>query len=200
MTKRVPSPGLAAGFTLVEMLVALFVFSLIAVASAALLRSSTDSEEASREALEEVSALRRMNIILERDAGQATDRIHRDRTGLRHNAFAGGSRDTLFSLVRRGWTNYDDARRSSLQKVEYRWDGDRLERIAYPFVDGAAPAGPTLVMEGVEAVSVRYLHEGEWRDRWDPSLPTLMPAAIEITLAQARLGTIRQVFLVGSGA
>ena len=198
MRPRASSPG----FTLVEMLVALFVFSLIAVASAALLRSSTDAEEASREALEEVSALRRMNIILERDLGQAVDRIHRDRTGVEQNAFAGGdgSGVALFSLVRRGWSNYDDAPRSSLQKVEYRLAGDRLERIAYPYVDGAEPAAPSLVMDNIREARVRYLHEGEWRDRWDPSLPTLMPTAIEITIDPGDLGTVRQLFLVGGSA
>ncbi|MCA1749990.1 MAG: type II secretion system minor pseudopilin GspJ [Parasphingopyxis sp.] len=195
-------PHSSAGFTLVEMLVALFIFALIAVASAALLRSSTDSEEASREALESLSALRRMNIIVDRDVGQAIGRVHRDRAGIRQSAFEGGAGggDALFSLVRRGWVNHDDTARSSLQKVEYRLENGRLERSSFPYVDGAAASAPTLVIDGVRTASVRYLHDAEWRDRWDPSLPSLMPAAIEITIDQADLGTVRQLFLVGNGA
>lgn len=190
------------GFTLVEMLVALFVFALIAAASAALLRSSVDSEEASREALDAVSAIRRMNIILDRDIGQAVARPHRDRTGAIQTAFFGndGSRPLVFTLVRRGWTNYDDEPRSSLQKVEYRFVDGRIERRAFPRVDGADPAPPTTVIDDIGALAIRYLHEGEWRDRWDPSGPDLMPAAVEITFEHSPSGVIRQVFLVGGGA
>lgn len=189
------------GFTLTELMVALFIFGILSAAGVALLRFSVDSQEASREALADMGAIRRMNAQLTSDLSQIAPRPARNEAGVRQNAFFGGdgeSGDLLFSFVRRGWTNYDGEARSSLQKVDYLLVDGGLERRAYAYVDGAEPLPSARLVESVESVQMRYRTEGEWRDRWDPTLATALPDAVEVTVVIEGLGPVRQLFQTGT--
>jgi general secretion pathway protein J len=75
----------------------------------------------------------------------------------------------------------------------------RLERTAYRHVDGGAPMEPVAVVTGVRNVRLRYRDpRGEWRERWDPTQPTLMPVAVEMVIDTEESESIRQLFLVGT--
>ncbi|MBC2778074.1 type II secretion system minor pseudopilin GspJ [Parasphingopyxis marina] len=189
------------GFTLTELMVSLFIFSLISAAGVALLRFSVDSQAASADALADMGAIRRMNAQLTSDLSQIAPRPARDEAGARQNAFFGGGGadgDLLISFVRRGWTNYDGEARSSLQKVDYRLVDGTLERIAYPYVDGAEALPPARLVQGIESVALRYRSEGDWRERWDPTLATELPDAVELTVVIQGLGPVRQLFQTGT--
>lgn len=190
------------GFTLVELLVALFIFGMLSAAGVTLLSFSVRSQGMAEERLGRTAELRRAGALLASDFGQAAPRLVRDRAGARRAAFRGGvDEDAAVALVRRGWENVDGAPRPSLQKVEYRLANGRLERRAYPFLDGAEPMAFVIVAEGVEAMTIRYRDaKGEWRNRWDPADPAALPGAVEVTLATSHSGTVRQLFLAGAGA
>jgi general secretion pathway protein J len=200
-------PGLrrgdARGFTLVELLVSLFIFGLISAAGVALLSFSVRAQEVADERLDELAELRRASALLAGDLGQAAPRLARDEAGHSWPAFAGGSgagEGLALALVRRGWENVDGLARPSLQKVEYRLAGGRLERRAYPLVDGAAPLPAVAMLDGVRRLRLRYRDErGEWRDRWDPSDPAALPLAVELELDAEGSGLTRQLFLTGRG-
>jgi len=192
-----------AGFTLVELMVALFIFGILSAAGVALLSFSVDSQTASREALADMSSIRRVNASLTNDLGQIAPRPARDEAGARQNAFFGGGGadgDLLISFVRRGWSNHDGEPRSSLQKVDYRLVDGVLERRAYPHVDGAEPLPAARLVSGVESIALRYRSDGEWRDRWDPTLATELPDAIELIVEIEGLGPVRQLFQTGAAA
>ncbi|QLC21287.1 type II secretion system minor pseudopilin GspJ [Parasphingopyxis sp. CP4] len=185
------------GFTLVELMVALFIFGIVSAAGVSLLRFSVDSQTASREVLTEMSSIRRMNAALTNDLGQIAPRPARDQAGARQNAFFGGGGadgDLLISFVRRGWSNYDGDARSSLQKVDYRLVDGVLERQAYPYVDGSEALPAAQLVSGVQTIALRYRSEGEWRDRWDPTLATELPDAVELTVVIEGRGPVRQLF------
>ncbi len=74
-------PPKDAGFTLVELLVALFVFSLISLAGVTLLRSSADGQIALKERLGSHSAQMRTVNLLEADLAQAVPRQVRNSSG-----------------------------------------------------------------------------------------------------------------------
>lgn len=191
------------GFTLAELLVALFIFGVISAAGVALLAFSADSQAGSQRALAANDDIRRMNAALGNDLLQAVSRVSRDEAGVMQNAFFGGSgedSDLLLGFVRRGWANHDGAPRSSLQKVDYRLVEGRLERRAYPHVDGAEPRVPAILLSGVENVRLRYRVADEWRDRWDPTDPSAMPSAVEAVVEIEGMGAIRQLLQVGGGA
>lgn len=185
------------GFTLVELMVALFVFGLIAAAGVALLGFSVRAQAAAGERLDQSGALRRMGAIMTADLAQAAPRLGRDRDGNALPAFAGGADSVQF--VRRGWSNSGGAARGTLQRVEYRLEGDRLVRRAWPMVDGAEPSDPTLLIAGARSVAIRYRSDEDWRAIWNPTRPTAMPRAVELTVDLGREGQVRQLFIAGTG-
>lgn len=193
----------ANGFTLVELMVALLIFGMLAAAGVALFSFSVRAQDVADDRLAALAQVRRTGALLTADLAQAAPRLSRDETGTVHRAFEGGTGQgpgVAIALVRRGWDNLDQADRPSIQKVEYRLAGDRLERTGYRFVDGAAPPAPIILVDRVRALRLRYRDDkGEWRDRWDPDQPAPMPVAVEMLLTVGEDAPVRQLFLVGTG-
>ena len=193
-------PALEAGFTLVEMMIALFIFGLITAAGVTLLSLSARTQESSDRLLGELGELRRTSALLTADLGQAAPRLYRDRDGRPQRAFAGGAGDApmLLAFVRRGW---DRGEGSVLQRVGYRLREGRLERLSFAHVDGGGEAVTMIVMDGVTALRLRYRDdEGSWRERWDPTDATRLPEAVELVTSSRTHGTVRQLFQVGGPA
>ncbi len=189
------------GFTLVEMLIALAIFGMITAAGVTLLTLTVRTRDSADRQLESVADLRRTDALLTADLAQAAPRIRRDAEGRPRPAFTGGdgSGALLLAFVRRGWE--DGATfRSTVQRVEYRLRGGRLERWRYDAVDGQGRPVAMPLLEGVRRVQLRYRdRDGAWRDRWDPTDPSRLPAAVELVSDSERQGQVRQLFLVGSG-
>lgn len=196
-------PAAEQGFTLVEMLVSLFLFGLLAAAGVALLGFSVRAQGAAEERLEAAAGLRRVGTLLTADLAQATPRLPRNAAGAVEVAFYGGTGEAgqpALVLTRRGWDNADAAPRASVQRVEYRRIGDRLERRAYPMLDGTAPGPPTTLLRGLRSLTLRYRTRGEWRQRWDPLRPAHLPDAVEAVIDAPDMGRVRMLFLVGTGS
>ena len=188
-----------AGFTLVEMLIALSIFGMLTAAAVALLGVTARTQETSDRLLAELGAMRRVGALLNADLAQAAPRLYRDPNGRPQRAFAGGGGDApmLLAFVRGGWDNGEGG---TLQRVGYRLRDGRLERLGYARVDGDAAAVAVPLLDGVTALRLRYRDErGAWLERWNPSDPTRLPAAVELVTSSDRHGTVRQLFLVGSG-
>lgn len=204
MRVRTPNPPLQMqgrnehGFTLVELMVSLMIFGMLAAAGVALLSFSVRAQEAAENRLGELSQLRRASTLMAADLGQAAARLHRDGTGTPLPAFTGGG--TGLGFVRRGWENVDGAPRSSLQRVEYRLSAGKLERLSWPMVDGAAPRAAVTMLDGVRSLAFRYrMPTGDWRDRWEPEEVDDLPLAVEMVVEAEGSGVTRQLFLTGRG-
>jgi general secretion pathway protein J len=186
------------GFTLVELMVSLMIFGMLSAAAVGLLSFSVRAQEAAEGRLGDLSQLRRASTLMAADLGQTAGRMHRDGDGAALPAFTGGSSGIGF--VRRGWENIDGAGRASLQRVEYRVSGNRLERISWPMVDGAPPRAAAVLLDEVRSVEFRYrMASGDWRDRWDPEKPDDLPLAVEMVAETQGSGVTRQLFLTGRG-
>lgn len=194
--------GVTAGFTLVEVMVALLIFSIIATAGVALLSFSVRAQAATGAKLDDLAALQRTLSILSADLAQAGDRPTRDEAGTLLPAFSGeheGTAQPMLRLVRGGWTNLDAQPRAGTQKVAYTVDGGILRRVAWPRLDGAAPLPAAPLMERVASVTLRYRYRGAWSDRWDGANGVPLPDALEMTLRRTTGVEYRQLFLVGTG-
>lgn len=187
-----------AGFTLVEMLVALFVFALLATAATALLSFGVDARERVTARLDDAAALTRTRALLGADLAQAAPRPWRDAAGLMQPAFT--ATPAGLTLVRRGWANPDGAARASLQRVQWRLVDGRLERQAAAMVDGTPLGPPAVLLTGLERLEVRVIADRGWRTDWRPAVPDGLPQGVELTLTGPAIGTLRQVFIVGPAA
>lgn len=178
------------GFTLVEVVVALFIFALLAAAGVSLLSFAVRAQAASARALQDVSGERRLSALLIADLGEAVPRISRDEAGRVRPAFVANQGNTLVGFVRGG---------ASPQHVEIRLDKGDLVRVAAPFVDGA-PSGKPMVLEtGVESVKLRFRTKGDWQDGWDTERSDRLPRALEMTIARQGQAPVTRMFLVGAG-
>jgi general secretion pathway protein J len=197
-------PGLRrddTGFTLVELLVSLFIFGMLSAAGVALLSFSVRAQEAADARLGDLADFRRSGALLAGDLAQAAPRLARDGAGRARPAFQGNGGEqggVVLAFVRRGWENLDETPRASLQRVEYSLADGRLERRVYPRLDGAVPLPPATMVDGVRRVRLRYRdREGTWRERWDPTKATELPRAVELVMDARGSGATRQLFQIG---
>lgn len=189
-----------AGFTLVEVLVALSIFALLAAAAVGVMAWSADQQSAVRTRMDRLGKLQRAHALLKADLSQAAlRRTRRDDGGAELSAFVaappGDSTQPLLGFARRGWSNPDAAPRASMQYVEYRLVDDRLERSSRPLLDGASPGAPQVLLEGVESVRTHFHAWRQWSDGWGGGV-TELPQAVMLELQLHDLGRVRQVFLL----
>lgn len=170
------------GFTLVEMLVALAVFALLAAAGIGILRASVNTQTAVDIRLTEVASVGRLQALLSSDVGQAVDRSSRQ-GGSDRPAFSGDGGSMQF--VRAGWSNLDGAPRSDLQRVEWRLDRDGLARVGHRSLDGTETDLAATFARGVNKLALRYRTPGgDWQSTFRSSPDAPLPSAVEMILAR----------------
>jgi general secretion pathway protein J len=173
------------GFTLVEMLVALAVFALIAGVALGLLRGAVDSEMALRRHDASAGQLRRMIALWRADLVQAQPQLGFS------SGLAGG--ELVVALVRGGRSNPDGAPRPPLERLEYRYIGQALVRRSYTQLAGAAPDRDVVVLPLAQAPRLRLRDAaGQWHEGAWPAGPP--PVAAELVVQPAGLaGPLRLV-------
>jgi len=206
-----------AGFTLVEVLIALGITAFVSVIAYTSLSAVLSGAERLRENTDRSYEINRAFMILSRDLRQFVDRPVRDEFGEREPGLTGGllARFPL-SFTRTGWHNPNGYPRSNLQRVNYRLEDDALWRDSYTVLDRAASTEPTsvLLLEGVEEVQLRFLagldqlqvssrglniDTSDWTENWvaDTSAPGASlapPTAVEILLQLDDWEEIRRLY------
>ncbi len=188
------------GFTLVEMIVALFIFALVAATGVALLTFSVRAQASAGLKLDAVADQRRMSALLTSDLAQAVPRVARDVDGQPVRAFRGndGANPGLaMGYVRAGRSNLDDAPRAAIERVDIVLDQGRLERRSYAMVDGASEQSVMVLADRVESLHMRYRSKDGWRDDWSVPSRDALPLAVEITLKRQNQPALLTSYLVG---
>jgi general secretion pathway protein J len=185
------------GFTLVEMLVALGIFALLAAAGVGVLRSSVDVQGSVGTRLDEMSGIARLNALLSNDLGQAVDRPSRGPGGERP-AFIGSESEMEFVSV--GRANLDGEPRSELQRVEWRSVNGALQRTGFAAVDGA-DAGLSSAMAGdLRGAAFRYrMRDGSWSQSFTSTGQQRLPTAVQLTMTPSGDEPIVMVFALPPG-
>jgi len=188
MTRRRPE----AGFTLVEMLVSLALFGIIAIVATALTTGASRSFAASEVALAGLTSLDRARSLMAADLGQAAERPSLAADGRPMQAFT--LTPSGFVMVRRGVSGL----LPSVQKIAWGFDGKQLLRQSFPTVDASNPGPPTILVPQVQAVKLRVADKQGWREDWAPEKPEQLPRAVELTLLRADGLAITMKFLVAA--
>ncbi|WP_296816590.1 type II secretion system minor pseudopilin GspJ [Brevundimonas sp.] len=190
-----------AGFTLVEMLVALAVFGLLAAAGVAVTGYAVRTQDAVAERSDRLAEFQRLRGLIKADLVQAAVRRTRGADGRSaRQTFQGStSGQPLMALVRRGWENPDGDPRASVQYVEYSLNEGRLERRARAALDGAPLGEPQVLARDVAEARVAWMWRGQWIEAWEQAPPDATPQAVRLTLTIDGLGPVTQLFLAPGG-
>ncbi len=202
MTPRAPHPG-QRGFTLLELVVAIAVFAVIAAMAYAGLRSILDSRQQVDAALDRLADLQRAVELLSDDLRQIVPRTVRDNQGADEAALRVlHGRASQMLLTRAGHANPLGLPRSSLQRIAYDLEGQTLVRRAYQTLDHAPGEQPlaTPVLEAVTGFEIQLLDRNNvWRYDWPPAdaaTPQVLPRAVRFSLMLAGQGRLTRILVL----
>jgi len=184
------------GFTLIEMLVALSIFAVIAGIGVGLLRASVDTQGAVQDRLGAMSAVNRLRAIMANDLAQAALRPGRGPDGNPVPAFRGDAQS--FAFVHRGRTTLAGGEDSAVQRVVYRLIDKEWRRATASHADGAAVGEGDALLRGVSAAQLRYRDAtGVWRDSWSSDAEQRLPVAVEVVLTRDQRAPLALMFQTG---
>jgi|GEM_PF-4743244 len=153
------------GYTLIEILVALFIFAIVAALSATALRQALSVKTRMRVHAGELSKLQASIQILLRDGFSI---IHRPSQSKTDPSLMGAEDNVTFIRYHR--RIYDSADpRSQLQRAGYSLDDHKIYRIAYPYVDAKDEMNfrRQVLFDHVDKMTISYYSkERGWVSRW----------------------------------
>ncbi|MBI1187116.1 MAG: type II secretion system protein GspJ [Alphaproteobacteria bacterium] len=191
-----------SGFTLVEALVSLFVFSLIAVGCTVLLMQGVESQRRVAAAQASLRELQTARSLMTNDLLQLAPRRVRQFEGGHTPAFAGAETEGV-AFVRAAAEPSAQGPRTRLAYVMYVIDGDRVVRRSRTILDEAQPQAAAMAERVMfaNAVEARFeFFDGvAWRPQWQAINAAGAPRAVALTLRTPRYGVIRIEAATGTG-
>ncbi|MBM4209534.1 MAG: type II secretion system protein GspJ [Gammaproteobacteria bacterium] len=195
------------GFTLLELLVALFVAAVMFAIGYAGLAQVAANRAQILQAQRNLGELHRVVRVFGNDLSQLDPRPIRDELGrsILPALSAAPGTPTPLAFTRSGRAGTSAHARSSLQRIEYSLENGALVRLTWPALDRAQGTQATrrVLLRGVRTLQFRFLDgRGEWTDIWPQNQPTeggaagtlrSRPRAIEFTLESETQGVIRRL-------
>ena len=183
-----------SGFTLIEMLVALALTSMIAVAGSTLLVGTVRASDRLGKTTSSVNEIDLAHTLMRDDFANAVMLAGEARRP------SSDTSQAFIAFVRDGWNHpVPDETRSNLLAVEYAYKNGTLTRRAWLRPD---PVAQTLHVDrvlatGLSRLSARYFNGREWLPEWQSD--AALPAAIEITLEYSDKDALTELFVMGGG-
>ena len=196
-----------AGFTFIEMLVAILVFSIFSYGTFVAVKLASDQRVMTDEAMSRVSEIQHAMVTLSRDFFQLSPRPVRGQLGDTHiPALRSDARiEYIVELTRAGWSNHLGLPRGTLQRVAYRLEDNVLYREHLAVLDATMVNEPveTELLRGIDNIEIRFLDTAnQWSTVWPPlrALDTsgpvelrMRPVAIEIVVELEDIGEITRL-------
>jgi general secretion pathway protein J len=195
----------ARGFTLIEVLVAMSVFAIMALAAAGIASAALDRRTDLDAVDTRLKQVQLSHALIKADLDQIVLRPTRDVFGAARPTDLGGQNQdqgqSLLSFVRGGWANPGGIElRPSLQYVAYVIEDGALVRKSRAYLDPTpdTPTTVTTMLDGVTAAHVLFFAGEQWLDRkqvpFSPAAP--LPQALALDLSVTGLGDLRFAFMV----
>jgi len=198
----------AHGFTLLEILVAVLIFAVIGVLAMTgyndLLKNSSSVDKSATRVHAVQTAMTRMS----RDFSSLEPRPVREPLGGEMDGALRAdnrSQDQVVELTHSSWSNPAGIARSTLQRVAYRLDDDKLRRDYWVVLDRTPNEEPVSVvmLDKVKSFKLRYLDlNHNWQEQWpaagnsSPDAKWVLPIGVEITLELEDWGKLVRIIEV----
>ncbi|MEP6483473.1 MAG: type II secretion system minor pseudopilin GspJ [Rudaea sp.] len=186
-----------AGFSLVELLVAITVFATMAALAYGGLNSIARTRTELGRQEDQFRDLMRAVETLKRDLVECVARPVRGANGQALPAILGAANH--IELTRVGFANPQAEQRSNLERVLYEIDSNTLKRGRYAVLDRAQDSQPAMSDMHVKAddFRLRYLtRDGQWLEVWPPPQATdaaQLPIAVQWNLRSTEYGELEGV-------
>lgn len=201
------------GLTLIEMLIAMTIFSVLAGSCVVVLRMSINADEQLKRSSDLAGSFQIARTLIKSDLAQIVPRASRGEFGrVRPGPVVGGAfnfgsfevtdegETLLLSLIRNGRSNPQAVYpRSTLQYVEYLVRDREVIRRTWPHTDILEETEPStrVVFDRLDKVKIRFLDGEAWVNQWRSRDLAIAPRAVELTFEHDVFGEMRQVFYVG---
>lgn len=180
------------GFTLVEIIVAVMIYAIIAVISYKVVSSLLLTKQVTGDAQKKIGGVSNALSRMSHDWERAIPLIVRDADGNFLPAVAGHSGvfsdfDSQIEFTLNGYVGDDINDSTPPRRVGYRFINDELYYISWPVLNRTQTTRPTvsLLMEDVKDFDVEYLYpDNKWHDSWPIAGQDLseLPRAVRITI------------------
>lgn len=183
------------GFTLLELIVVLLVFSVLSVMAYGGLKTVLDARVRVEASLDRTASFQRSYRRLRDDFRQVRLRPVRDGFGDVQPALF-SERDRVVTFTRGGWRNPLNSPRPTLERVRYRLTEGTLYRDSWRVLDQAQDSVPLelALLSGVDRLRWRFQDDTQdWRDEWTVD-QVGVPRLIELTLVTDDWGELVWLF------
>lgn len=192
------------GFTLVEVLVAVAIFGILAALAYGALSRTLDNAELLELRSGRLEAIQRAVRFLSEDFQQLAPRPVRVDLGdvPAPALLTSVQSDYAVELTHAGWGNPAGLPRGTLQRVAWRVQDGELVRFHWTVLDRTLDNQPAarVLLDGIEALNLRFMQDnGEWTEQWPPQNMAgplglrQRPRAVEIVLETEREGVITRL-------
>ncbi|MBX3709948.1 MAG: type II secretion system minor pseudopilin GspJ [Gammaproteobacteria bacterium] len=190
----------AKGFTLLEVLIALFIFTILSMILVTALHSVIQSQAGTENKAGRLRQLQITLLIMARDIEQTVNRPVLNHLGKEEAAFVGAPRK--FAFTHTGFANpIGTFARSTLQRTGYIWNEAVLSRMTWPVLDQApqTQAHNRRLLTNVSDAHFQYLGEdGRFYDHWplEGGGNQPLPRAIRVYLSIPHWGKLSQLYVI----
>jgi general secretion pathway protein J len=160
------------GFTLVELLVAMFVTAIMFTIGYGAINQAMINRDVLNARQERLLQVQRSMRLFSQDFTQLAPRPVREQGGLWQPALEADARKSaLVSFTRGGWANPAGVQRAMLQRIRYVLQDKTLWRESFDVLDATLDTRPKRrrMVDRVVALKLRYMDEAHvWHDQWPP--------------------------------
>ena len=203
----------AKGFTLLELIVVIAIFTVLAAMAYGGLSSVLNSRARVEAQLTNTAQYQKVFQRLRQDFQNAAGRPIRDNDGQLQPAFVYDSYTPRVDLPRAGWATPLDLPRTGFERVSYAIDEDnQLVRTSWRVLDRARQTEPVkvILLAGVDQLTWSFLDDKlQPSDTWPPSSLDVTPGsgvvipppvAVEMRMRTRDWGDLRFLFKLGAAA
>ena len=203
------------GFTLLEILIAMAIASVIGVAAFTLLDRATLAKTSIENTGNRYNSIERAWLFISDDMQQLAPRKFRDEFGDKQENLSSddGLGSPHLNLTRMGRRNPAGLKRSNLERLTYFVKDKILRRVSFSFPDGMIldQGLNRPLLENVESIKFDFYDGENWNDYWPVSITEgnslegvnsnlstikVLPVAVRVTLELSDLGIVNRLFVL----